>query len=146
MGGLLWLLTCDRSDAARFEREALRVSSVALVAVLIVTLSGAIQTLFFLPALADLFRSAYGAVSLAKTVGLLVLVGFGAHHKFRVVPRLRQDPNVAGGFSGTLRRELVVMTVVVLLGGLLGYLPPPDAPQPPAQAQSHDSTSHTIEQ
>jgi putative copper export protein len=95
---------------------------------------------FFLPRLTDIYSSAYGAVSLAKLAGLLVLVGFGAHHKFRVLPRLRQDPAVARGFSTTLRREVVVMTVVVLLGGLLGYLPPPDA------THSHMSTTHTMEQ
>jgi copper transport protein len=139
LGGLLWLLTVDRSDPARFEREALRVSSLALIAVIVVTFSGVVQTVFFLPKLTDVYSSAYGAVSLAKLAGLLVLVGFGAHHKFRVLPRLMQDPGAAGRFSATLRREVVVMTIVILLGGLLGYVPPPDA------APSHMSSSHTME-
>ncbi|MEO6527256.1 MAG: copper resistance protein CopC [Gemmatimonadaceae bacterium] len=143
LGGLLWLITFDRAVPERFEREALRVSSVALICVIIVTLSGAIQTFLFLPKLGDLFTSAYGAVSLAKVAGLLVLVAFGAHHKLKVLPRLRQEPGVAGRFSVTLRREVFVMTVVVLLGGLLGYLPPPDATH---STQSHDPTSHTLDQ
>lgn len=141
LGGLLWLITFDRTDRARFETEALRVSSVALVAVIVVTLSGVVQTVFFLPKLTDIFHSAYGAVSLAKIAGLLVLVVFGAHHKFRVLPRLRQDPNLAGRFSTTLRSEVAVMTIVVLLGGLLGYLAPPN------EMSSHMSmpSSHTME-
>jgi copper transport protein len=139
LGGLLWLLTVDRSDPKRFEREALRVSSLALIAVIVVTFSGVVQTVFFLPKLTDIFSSAYGAVSLAKLAGLLVLVGFGAHHKFKVIPRLMQDPDVAGRFSTTLRREVVVMTIVILLGGLLGYVPTPEA------APSQVSSSHTME-
>jgi copper transport protein len=129
MGGLLWLLLLDRTDAARFQRESLRVSSAALVAVLLVTLSGLVQTLLFLPSPLDLFRSAYGAVTIAKIAGLLVLVGYGAHHKFRVLPALSSNPDRSAHFAASLRQELAVMIVVVLLGGLLGYVPPPTGAQ-----------------
>ncbi|MEO8562353.1 MAG: copper resistance protein CopC [bacterium] len=135
LGGLLWLLTFDRSDATRFEREASRVSSAALIAVLVVTASGVVQTFLFLATPLDLFRSAYGAVALAKIAGLLVLVGFGAYHRFRVLPALAGDARRSTQFASTLRKELVVMAVVILLGGLLGYVPPPaDAPLSPAHA------------
>jgi len=129
LGGLLWLLSLARGDAARLAREGARVSAAALVAVLLVTASGVVQTFLFLPAPMDLFRSAYGAVTLAKIAGLLVLVGFGAHHKFRVMPRLSRDPGLSTHFMVTLRRELVVMAIVVLLGGLLGYVPTPADPR-----------------
>lgn len=125
MGGLLWLLMLDRADAARFEREAMRVSSAALSAVLLVTLSGVVQTFLFLPSPLDLVRSAYGAVTIAKIVGLLVLVGYGAHHKFRVLPGLSRSADRSAHFAASLRQELAVMIIVVLLGGLLGYVPPP---------------------
>jgi copper transport protein len=125
IGGLLWLLVLDRSEAARFEREAFRVSSAALVAVVLVTLSGLVQTFLFLPAPLDLVRSAYGAVALAKIAGLLVLVGYGAHHKFRVLPALSGSAERSAHFAGSLRQELTVMIIVVLLGGLLGYVSPP---------------------
>jgi copper transport protein len=125
MGGLLWLLLLDRTDASRFEREALRVSSAALTAVLLVTLSGLAQTFLILPSPLDLVRSAYGAVTIAKIVGLLVLVGYGAHHKFRVLPALSRSADRSTHFAASLRQELAVMIVVVLLGGLLGYVPPP---------------------
>jgi putative copper export protein len=146
LGGLLWLVTFDRGDAARFEREALRVSSVALTAVILVTFSGVVQWRYFLPTIRGLFDSAYGIVLTLKIVGLLVLVGFGAHHKFRVLPRLRQSAEVAGGFGATLRRELVVMAVVLLLGGLLGYLPPPDEMHMHMNMQTPGSSPHTTEQ
>jgi copper transport protein len=152
IGGLLWLLTMDRTDAERFEREALRVSSLALTSVILVTLSGVVQWRFFLPTIGGLLDSAYGIVLTAKIAGLLVLVAFGAHHKLRVIPRLRQSTDVAGRFSATLRRELAVMTIVLLLGGLLGYLSPPEsmhAQHLQRLQQMHPmqgSTPHTMKQ
>jgi copper transport protein len=136
LGGLLWLLALERADATRFEREAAHVSSAALSAVLLVTISGLVQTLLFLPSPLDLVRSAYGAISLAKIAGLLVLVGFGAHHKFRVLPALAGDAGRSARFITSLRQEVVVMSIVVLLGGLLGYVPPP--------ADAHVSPSHAL--
>jgi putative copper export protein len=95
-----------------------------------------VQTLLFLPSPLDLVRSAYGAISLAKIAGLLVLVGFGAHHKFRVLPALAGDAGRSARFITSLRQEVVVMSIVVLLGGLLGYVPPP--------ADAHVSPSHAL--
>jgi putative copper export protein len=104
------------------------VSSLALVAVIAVALTGAIQTLLFLPSLGDLFTSAYGWFALAKTGGLLALVGFGAYHRQRAVPRLSATLSDldAGLLRASVRREIVVMIVVILLGGLLAYIPPPE--------------------
>ena len=99
-------------------------SSLALTAVIVVTLSGVVQTRLFLPVWADLIRSPYGLIVLAKLAGVGVLVLFGAYHRFRVLPRLA-DEAVAEGFTVSLRREIVVMSLLVLLGGLLAYLSPP---------------------
>jgi putative copper export protein len=114
-----------------FSRDASRVSSVALAAVLLVAASGVVQGLLFLPSPLDVFRSAYGVVTLAKVAGLLVLVVFGAHHRYRVLPRLISAPETPRRFAITLRRELLVLVAVALLGGLLAYIPPPaDHPSP----------------
>jgi putative copper export protein len=138
LGGLLWLLTLDRRDVRAFAHEARRVSAVASASVLLVLVSGVVQTLLFLPLQSplDVFRSAYGLVVLAKAGGLLALVGFGAHHRYRVLPRLEQDAMVPDRFHATLRREVSVMSLVVLLGGLLAYLPPP------AREDARAATSH----
>jgi copper transport protein len=153
VGGLLWLvclragpsvasLTRDdhSSEPASLTRddntsEAKRVSSVALAAVIVVTLSGIIQTVLFLPALSDLFHSTYGAIVLAKVCGMLTLVAFGAYHRYRVLPALAHDAREAERFAVTLKRELAVFAVVVLLGGLLAYVPP-------SMAAMHASSSH----
>ena len=124
LGGLLWLLTLERSGAEVVATEARRVSSLALAGVIVVSLTGLVQTKFFIGEWGELVRSAYGAVALAKVAGLGVLVLFGAHHRFRVLPRLA-DAGVADGFTRTLRTEVVVLSLVILVGGLLAYIPPP---------------------
>lgn len=145
LGGLLWLLLAlgDRAeghagDGARLA-AARRVSNVALVAAVAVALSGVVQAYLFLPSAAALAGSAYGRLALAKVAGLLGLVAFGAHHRFRALPRLAagaphgaphgasdESPNET--LRATLRREVVLMTAVVLLSGLLAYVPTPAAP------------------
>jgi putative copper export protein len=123
-GGLLWLLTLERSSAAVVAAEAARVSSLALAGVIVVSITGVVQTKFFIGEWGEVVRSAYGAVVILKVVGLGVLVLFGAHHKFRVLPRLA-EAGVADGFSRTLRTEVLVLSLVILVGGLLAYVPPP---------------------
>jgi copper transport protein len=136
LGGLLWLVCLDRTDVERFVRESMRVSSVALIAVIAVTLSGLVQTVLFLSAPADLFVTTYGLIVLAKVVGMLILVAFGANHRKRVLPALR-DVQSGARFVALLRRELVVFAIVVLIGGLLAYVPPA------VKASVDASPSHT---
>jgi len=124
LGGLLWLVVLDRSDAPAAIGEAQRVSSLALAAVIVVAFTGVVQTRLFLPVWGDLVRSSYGLIVLAKVAGVGILVLFGAYHRFRVLPRLA-DAAVAEGFPVSLRREIVVMSLLVLLGGLLAHLSPP---------------------
>jgi copper transport protein len=128
VGGLLCLVVRPAADTLRaFVDDAERVSSAALVAVIAIALSGVIQTLTFLPSVADVFTSPYGWLALAKTAGLLVLVGFGAYHRQRVMP------GVSGAHAAphtvvlrsSVRRELIIMSIVILLVGLLAYVPPP---------------------
>jgi putative copper export protein len=49
---------------------------------------------------------------------------FGAHHRYRVLPRLAER-TVADALARSLRREVAVMSLVILLGGLLAYVAPP---------------------
>jgi len=92
--------------------------------VIVVTFTGVVQTRLFLPVWGDLVRSSYGLIVLAKVAGVGVLVLFGAYHRFRVLPRLA-DAAVAEGFPVSLRREIAMISLLVLLGGLLAHLSPP---------------------
>lgn len=126
IGGLLWLVARERTDAGTFAVEASRVSTVALTAVVVVTLSGVAQTLLLVP-LHDLV-SAYGAIVAAKVAGLGVLVAFGAHHRYRMLPRITVSPDAphpTDAFRASLAREIAIVGLVVLLGGLLAYVSPP---------------------
>ena len=124
LGGLLWLLTLERSSVEVVVTEAQRVSSLALAGVIAVSLTGLVQTKFFIGEWGELVRSTYGAFALAKIAGLGVLVLFGAHHRFRVMPRLA-EAGIADRFTRTLRTEVAVLSLVILVGGLLAYIPPP---------------------
>lgn len=156
LGGLVWLVwlvTGDPADHATFRREAARVSSAALLAFLVVATSGVVATLLFLSSPADVLRSAYGAVVLAKVVGLGALALFGAYHRLRILPALpvddRAEPRASAGANSGARlarstqRELGVMGAVILLGGLLAYVPTPAPPVEPDPHAAHVHAPHT---
>ena len=65
----------------------------------------------------------YGRGILIKSAGFLVLIGFGAFHRTRVLPHLADD----GGrtLRRTVRLEMIVMLLVVLAAAWLARLPPP---------------------
>jgi copper transport protein len=133
-GGLAVLFVTTRRDADH-RALAVRVSSLSLAAVVALAATGALQTLLFAP-LALLVRSTYGAVLLAKLVGMAVLVAIGARNRYRLVPRLpAEDARVS------LRRavgwELAVMSLVLLAAGLLAYVPVPRSDPPMAVHDTH---------
>jgi putative copper export protein len=121
IGGVLHLVASLRDDAALIEREAQRVSGVALIAVLVVAASGVLQALLFLPSPSAVLGSSYGTLLLAKVAGLLLLAAFGARHRLRMV----RDRRAPEEFSFSLRAELAVMAVVTALGAVLAYVSPP---------------------
>lgn len=120
IGGVLHLVASNRADE-HFMREARRVSGIATAAVIIVAGSGVLQSLLFLPTPLAVLGSSYGTLVLAKVAGLVVLLAFGAHHRFRMV----RNAGAPDAFGGTLRAELAVMTVVTALGAVLAYVSPP---------------------
>jgi copper transport protein len=126
IGGVLWLMLLDHTDVSRFARETARVSRVALICVIVVAFSGLVQSWLFLSSPSDLVHSPYGLLVLAKIIGTLVLIGFGADHRKRTLPR-GEEVWSPERLAATLRGELAVMAVVVLIGGLLAYVPPPHA-------------------
>ena len=130
LGSLIYLLSHEKQDADSFARAALSISTIALVSAIVVTITGVIQGLFFLASPLDVFGSAYGTILLAKVAGVVILIAFGAYHRYRVLPELVRDGRATGRFSATLRSEIGVMIVVVMLGGLLAYVSPPHRSMP----------------
>jgi copper transport protein len=132
LGGLLWLLLADRSDVEKFFGEARRVSSVALTSVILVVFSGIIQTRFFIATPSDLIRTTYGIVVLLKVAGVMILIAFGAHHRYRHLPKLGDDAGTR--LRDSVRYEIGVFVLVTMLGGLLAYIPPRGSELPAANA------------
>jgi putative copper export protein len=100
--------------------------------------SGLVQTVLFLPDIGDIVRSAYGLGVLAKVAGLGALVLFGAHHRYRVLPKITCTADCVR-MSRSVGREVTVMAVVVLLGGLLAYIPPPSGEPASASTSAMES-------
>jgi len=130
LGGLLWLFWLSRCDEIACRREARRVSSVALIAVVAIFLTGSLETVLFLNSPRDLIDSAYGRLVLAKVVGLAILVGYGAYNRFGLLPRL-DDSDTPRRLNRSVSQELVIVTLVILIGGFLAYVPTPPLPQSP---------------
>ena len=122
-GGILWLATID-AESSEIIPAAVTVSSVALIAIVIVSVSGIVQAFLFLNSWGDLLASAYGLTLLGKVAGLIVLFAFGAYHRSRLMPVLGNDgtPTL---LQRSIRREILVMIAVILLGGFLAYVPVP---------------------
>ena len=145
VGGLLWLVIRPAGDDIMlFGADAERVSSRALWAVVAVAFTGIVQTRLFLASWAGLVTSAYGLLVLAKTAGLLALAAFGAYHRQRLMPRLATGARNAtdvGVLRASVAREVIVIAIVILLGGLLAYVPPPAEGGADMSSPSQESTS-----
>lgn len=134
-GGLLWLVLSPPLDA-ECTRIARRVSGVALSCVLLIAITGVAQALLIAP-LSALVDSTYGLVLGIKTAVFLVLIGFGWHNRFRLVPDIeREECRVR--LRASARRESTLMLVVLLIAGLLAYVP---TPQPEAHTAAVQTES-----
>jgi putative copper export protein len=132
-GGLLWIVLSRPSDPECMT-VARRVSSIALSCVLIIFLTGVAQALLLAP-LPELVTSAYGLVLGLKTAAFLILIGFGWFNRFRLIPDIgSEDCRVR--LRASAARESTLMVVVLLLAGLLAYVPTPHAEAHTAAIQS----------
>ncbi|MDT8436283.1 MAG: copper resistance protein CopC [Gemmatimonadota bacterium] len=131
VGGVLLLAVLPAGPAAggdgwSFGEVAGRVSSRAFLAVGVVLGTAVLQQLVLAGGPAALLEGTYGRLLLGKWAGLLLLLGFGAWHRWKTFPRL-----AATGDPTDLRRavrvELFVMAAVVLLAAWLGQVSPPAA-------------------
>jgi copper transport protein len=134
LGGLLWLGAANR-DESSFPIEARRVSSVALICAIAIIVSGILQTTMFLNAPSDLIHSAYGRLALIKIVGILALIGLGAFNRFLLLPAV-EDSGTRPALTRTVRQEIAIVIVLILVGGFLSYVPTPPATQAATSAST----------
>ena len=124
LGGLIWLVWLARCDDAACRLEARRVSSMALIAVILIAASGLVQAVLFLSTPSDLIHTTYGKLVLAKIIGLALLVGYGAYNRLGLLPAIDavEGPR---RLSRSVRQEIVLVTALILIGGFLAYVPTP---------------------
>jgi copper transport protein len=134
LGGLVWLVWLATSDEAAARAEAARVSSIALISVIVVALSGLAQAVMFLNTVGDLIHSTYGKLVLAKIIGVVILVGYGAYNRFGLLPSIAANDSPAK-LAKSVRQEITLMMVLILIGGFLAYVPTPPVAQSAMNAQ-----------
>lgn len=120
-GGLLYIVT-ERSSS-QHARAVHRVSTVALVSVVLIALTGVLQAWLFLDSLSALVGTSYGRLVLAKASGLLILVGFGAVHRLRGIPAM-EETGETEGLTRAVRIELAVAGAVVVVAAVLAHVSP----------------------
>jgi copper transport protein len=112
-----------------------RFSPIALGAVVVIALTGVLQAYIDVRSLHGLFHTTYGALIIAKTVLLLLLIGLGWVNRERLIPALERlvgDGRSPGGVGAlarrTMRGELALMICVfAVTAALISYAPPIDA-------------------
>lgn len=121
MGGLAFILT-ERSST-RHAAVIRRVSTVALVSVVFVALAGVVQAWLFMGSASELLETTYGRLVLAKGAGLLVLIGFGAVHRLRLIPAMEEKGRTEP-VTRSVRFELLVAGSVIVVASILAHVSP----------------------
>lgn len=89
IGGLVTIVYLALfSTPERFAVLVRRYSFLALLASIAVFCSGVLSGMLRLGDLSNLFTTGYGQLLVLKTAAMIVLLGFGAWHRIRLIPRL----------------------------------------------------------
>lgn len=141
LGGLVALVALlpaatgrlEPADRARLLSAVLgRFSPVAVLAVLVLALTGTVQAVLHLTSFGQLTSTGFGRAILVKVVLLLGLVALGALNRRRTLPKLdaiARDGGTAGAVGTLLKRTLraevaLIVAVLATTGALVGYTPP----------------------
>jgi putative copper export protein len=81
----------------------------------------------FLNTVGDLLHTTYGQLVVAKMIGLAILIGFGAYNRFGLLPSLDASTGT-DRLSRSVKWEIAVVAVLILIGGFLAYVPTPPIP------------------
>ena len=128
VGGLVLLYAKWRQKSDDVSSYMQKFSSMALISILVLTLSGSISVLLFLPNLRYLLYTSWGILLLVKigAVALVVLIGF--------IIRIYLRKQKAEHSVLWVKVDLTFMVVIVLLVGLITYMAPIPVNEPLAVA------------
>ncbi len=97
-----------------------RFSPLAVAAVIVIGLTGLMQSASFVRSYDDLVATAYGQALLVKSAGFAALIALGAFHQFAIGPRLRLWRARAAQAEAAARRFRISLAIEVAVG--LGVL------------------------
>jgi putative copper resistance protein D len=120
VGGLVATAALRSSDAESNRKFATRYSSMALFAYFVVAVSGICFAAIRITAWSQLLTP-YGALVLAKSVILILLGGFGAFYRLKLLP----SSALPGRFWKLATLELALMGVAMGLATALAHTAPP---------------------
>ena len=118
-GGIVGLVMVGLLRRSRRESSAsdvLRFSSIATVALILVTLAGSLMTLFVIDGFGDLTGTDWGRLLLLKVAAVGIAAAIGGYNHFVVVPDLERSDDVdemVGRARATVSVEAVVLVFVV---------------------------------
>jgi copper transport protein len=127
LGGIVALVVMFRSsiDAASLAGVVRRFSDSALLAVVIVAVTGVTMAWIILPTAGELTSTGYGLALLLKAALVLVVIALGAYNRYRLVPAVgarEEQTDADTQQSGAARRWLgnVVIAELVVLVAAVG--------------------------
>jgi copper transport protein len=121
LGGLLSLvlvLPLLRGDPA-LSRVGRRFSTMTVCTVGLVAATGVIRAFGELSAVSQVWSSSYGRLLIVKTALLTLLVGLGWTNRYRLVPRLGNDPQTVGLLRRNIGVELLLFAGLITAVALL---------------------------
>jgi copper resistance protein D len=132
LGGLVplaWVLRQARRQPGDFEisvaRFALRnFSQMGYVAVALIALTGAINTLFLVGSLDAMVGTPYGRLLAFKILLFLAMVVVALINRFRLTPRISGDPGALRALGRTVALEQGLALAVLAVVSVLGTWPP----------------------
>lgn len=123
VGGLMALIGHARRRGEHMSVVTHRYSFVALVAFIVMTVSGIINAAINV-SWHDLFNNNYGILVLVKAVLIILLGLFGYMHRRVTIPAMEKDPH-GPAFWRLAAVEVIIMAVTVGVAVALGRTPPP---------------------
>jgi putative copper export protein len=126
----------DISSLQLMNRLLKRFSYIALPMIILVSVSGLLLSLYRFGGWKELFTSLYGEVILCKIAVFLLTLVIAAYHRYLIIPRIENlkidtEETEAKLFIHKLfqsiRTELLLAFVVILLAGILSTSPLPSA-------------------
>ncbi|MEZ3160763.1 cytochrome c oxidase assembly protein [Microbacterium sp. BWT-B31] len=132
LGGLVLMVVVRPALTADATAAALRrYSSIALVAFIVVAVSGTVRAAIGVGTWEALFASAYGVLVLVKVTALIAIGVLGAVYRNRLIGRMTQG-RASARFWGLVTLELAFMGVAAGVAAALARTPPPTTSNLPA--------------